>query len=421
MTFVEAVEIAQSSPAKRASYSRVIYIVIGLMLAYSSLEYAFVALGPSGRPFIDFDAFHLAGQLVWRGEINKAYSFASMAPLERSLSGRDDFLPWTYPPQFDLVVALLALLPLGLAYVVFTAGTLAAYLAVLKKIAAQSFVTVLILMCPVILLTLRGGQNGFLTGALIGLLCLGMEARAPWAGAPLGLMIVKPHLAIAFAIYALVNRCWRTVFVAAGVVAATFVLATVLLGPDIWAAFIGGIKEAGAFLEQGLYQLPRMVSPYAAVRSFNFPAWAAGGAQFLTAIAALGLVARAGRRFSRKQSLGLTAIASPLISPYAYDYDLPILGVGLALLLPALTRVATDRERLALYVLVIFAGGFGMICEDAPVSLAGFALLGVLGLTRRLLQRSAQAPHDSAHKPFELRDAVCADGSTIAAPTQSAL
>ena len=98
---------------------------------------------------------------MWRGSIEKAYHFVTMFQLEKSLSSSDTFQPWTYPPQFDLLVAPLGLLPLGLAYSVFMIGTLAAYLATLRRIAAENFVSVLILLAPVIVITVRCGQNGF--------------------------------------------------------------------------------------------------------------------------------------------------------------------------------------------------------------------------------------------------------------------
>ena len=59
------------------------------------------------------------------------------------------------------------------------------------------------------------------------------------------------------------------------------------------------------------------------------------------------------------QVLGLMALASLLVSPYAYDYDLPIGGIALALLMPDLLRLTTERERVALFGLSCFACLFG--------------------------------------------------------------
>jgi hypothetical protein len=405
MTFVEMVEIARSSPAKRATYFKVILLIVALVLISAAAEFSGLKVRPGAHKLVDFDDFYIAGQLVWRGAIGQAYHFVTMLQLQKPFSDSDSFMPWTYPPQFDLLVAPLALLPMGLAYSVFTIGTLAAYLATLKRVAAENFVPVLILLTPVIVITVRCGQNGFLTGMLIGLTCLGLQSRKSLAGLPLGLMIIKPHLAVAFAVYTLVDRRWGTALVAAVTVAATSALATALLGPAVWVAFLDGAKEARIFLEHSLYPLFRMVSIYAVVSSLGFPTLVASTAQILTAILALATVVLASRQFSPRQALGVTAIATLLISPYAYDYDLLILGIGSGLLLPDLVSLGTDRERLALYVSILFIGIFSIvqsviapesgadktIGKDADhLSLGGLALVTILVLTWRILLRSHQ-------------------------------
>jgi glycosyl transferase family 87 len=399
MTFVDVIEIARFSATKRANYFRIVFSIIALVLIWTAAEFSGVQLRAK-HTLVDFDVFYIAGQLVWRGTIEQAYHFATMLQLQKSFSGSNAFMPWTYPPQFDLLLAPLALLPLGLAYSVFMVGTVAAYLATVRRIAADNLVPVLILLAPLIVITIRCGQNGFLTGTLIGLTCLGLRAGSPLAGLPLGLMVIKPHLAIAFAVYTLVNRQWGTVVVAAMTVAATTALATVLLGPAVWPAFLDGVKEARVFLEHGFYPLFRMISVYAVVRSFGFSAFVATTAQFLVAILALGTVVLASLQLSRRQSLGVTAIATLLISPYAYDYDLLTFGVGLALLLPDLISLGTRRERLAFYALSLFIGVFSLIQislesasakeieQDAHLSLGGIALVAILALTYRILRRS---------------------------------
>jgi hypothetical protein len=402
MTFVEVIEIAKSSATKRALYFRAILIVIALVLIPTAAELWGVQFRAESHKLLDFDGFYIAGQLVWRGAIEKAYHFATMFQLEKSLSSSDAFQPWTYPPQFDLVVAPLGLLPLGLAYSVFMIGTIAAYLATLRRIATENFVPVLILLAPVIVITVRCGQNGFLTGTLIGLTCIGLQTGRSLAGLPLGLMIIKPHLAVAFAVYTLVNRRWGTALVAATTVAATSALATVLLGPAVWTAFLDGVTEARVFLEHGFYPFFRMISLYAVVRTFGFSAFVATTAQILVAIFALGMVLLASRQLSPRQSLGVAAIATLLISPYAYDYDLLILGIGLGLLLPDMTDLGTERERVALYALILFTGIFSIaqtvvlsestsnkvIGEDMGLSLGGLALVAILIITWRILRRS---------------------------------
>ncbi|PVE25241.1 hypothetical protein DC522_06850 [Microvirga sp. KLBC 81] len=359
------------------------------------------------RPPTDFDVFYLVAQMVWRGEIIQAYSFATMGPLQEALSGEKVFMPWTYPPQFNLIVAALAFLPLGTAYTLFTAITLVAYLAMLKAVAGRHFTLLLFLLFPAITVTMVCGQNGFLTGTLIGLTCLGLQRRSALAGLPLGLMIIKPHLAVAFAVYTLLSRSWGAATVAAATILATSALATLLLGPEIWAALLAGVQEAKGYLEQGLYPLYRMVSPYAVLRSFGAPSFAGMVAQLVSAVFSLVVVFLAWRRgFPVRRTLGLAAVASLLVSPYAYDYDLPIYGIGLALLMPDILRLGRPLEQALVFGLSFATGGFGLLLsqlkltlttEDMYLSVAGLTLAATLGLLWRIVNRDR--PDASLHEP----------------------
>jgi hypothetical protein len=356
----------------------------------------------ASKAFVDFDVFYIVAQLIWFNELEQAYSFSTMGVVQEAIAGKKIFMPWTYPPQFDLLLAPLAFLPVGIAYSLFTGGTMIVYLATLRAIAGKSFIPTLLLLLPVITITMACGQNGFLTGTLIGLTCLGVQRGWSLAGVPLGLMVIKPHLAVAFALYTLVARHWSIAFVAAVTVTTTSALATTLLGLGVWVAFLAGVKEAAGFLENGLYPLFRMVSPYAVLRTFGFSAAIALAAQILVAVLSLTIVFLARHRgFSVRQSLGLTAIASLLISPYAYDYDLPIYGIGVALLLPDLIRIGTRLEQFGFYSLSLLAGLTGLAQtqmeisftnnpangESLPVSLAGLALVALLGLAWRIVAR----------------------------------
>ena len=411
MTFVETIECARESTEKRAVYFRAVLFMLVLVLVPTAAGFSGVHFRPGPQKPLDFDGFFLTGQLVWRGIIEQAYHYTTLFPLQVSVNKAETFLPWTYPPQFDLVVALFALLPKGLAYSVFMIGTLTAYLATLKRITAENFVPTLILLVPVIIITVGIGQNGFLTGTLIGLTCLGLQSRRSIAGLPLGLMVIKPHLAVAFAVYTLVNRRWGTALVAAVTIAATSALATVLLGPAVWTAFFDGTKEARIFLNHGFYPLFRMVSVFAAVRSLGVPALLANAAQAVVAMLALGSVVLASRQFSPQRALGITAIATLLISPYEYDYDLMTLGIGLGLLMPDFAKLGMDRERLTIYAFSLFIGIFSIAqtlissasdktLEDNGhyISLGGFLLATIFVVTWRILLRS----HERCSRHIEI-------------------
>jgi glucan phosphoethanolaminetransferase (alkaline phosphatase superfamily) len=203
----------------------------------------------------------------------------------------------------------------------------------------------------------------------------------------------------------LMTRRWAAVVVSTLTVAVTFVMTTMLLGMDILVAFVAGADEARSFLEEGTYPLFRMVSMYSALRSFGFSATTAVTGQAAVAIFVLAVICLAVlRRLPVRQSLGLTAIGSLLISPYAYDYDLPILGVGLSLLMSDILSKGSRWEQAVIlglsFVTCIIGLAQTFLRLKAPIeamakagdnmalSFAGLTLLILLGLICRILMRS---------------------------------
>ncbi|MGY8661491.1 glycosyltransferase family 87 protein [Bradyrhizobium sp. UFLA05-109] len=412
----EALEQIQSSPSRRAIYVRVILAALAAIVIVKTFWFA--RIGPwHFRELADFDAFHIVAQRVWLGDVGEVYRLATFGKMQADVAGgTTGVMPWTYPPQFDLLLAPLALLPVGAAYLMFTALTLALYLVALWAIAREKLAQVLIISFPALVVTIGCGQNGFLTGALIGLFCLTLQKRAVLAGLALGAMVIKPHLAVAAAVYLLVTRRWTAITAAAAVVLVSSLVCTLIFGPQIWAALVASVRESASYLDQGFYQLFRMISAYAALHTAGIPATGAIWGQIAVAtFALLAVVLSALRGPSPGFALAVTAMASVMISPYAYDYDLPMLGIGLALALPDLDHIASTRERSAMYGLILLAGAYGLALstqasgQQAAPAMAGFALMAVLALLLRWQLRDAAAVRNGSagHLPRSaLRDAL---------------
>jgi Glycosyltransferase family 87 len=400
----ETLEQLQSSPSKRAMYVRVILAALAAIVVVKTFWFA--RLGPwQIRELADFDAFHIVAQRVWLGDVGEVYRLATFGKMQaEAAGGATGVMPWTYPPQFNLLLAPLAFLPVWAGYLLFTAGTLALYLLTLRTSAGPNFAQVLIVLFPALAVTIGCGQNGFLTGALIGLFCLNLQKRPVLAGLALGALIIKPHLAIAATIYLLATRRLAAIVAAAIVVLASSLVCTLIFGPQIWSALIGSIKETAGYLGQGNYQLFRMISAYAALHTVGIPAIGAFWGQMIVgALALLAVMLGVFRGVSGAFALGVTAIVSVMISPYAYDYDLPMVGIGLALTGRELVRIASTRERSVLYAGVLLAGAYGLLLstrtadQHAALAVGGFALMAMLALLIRLLLRSeAHAPLPSA-------------------------
>ena len=369
-----------------------------------------------GADLTDFHVFYAASEAIRNGAFADAYHYISMQRIELALAGKRGFLPWSYPPQFGMVVAPFAYMPLAAAYFVFTAGTLTAYLVVLRRLAGPAFLGVLLILLPCLVLNMSTGQNGFLSGSLVGLFCLATLNRSAWAGAPLGLMVIKPHLVIGLGAYVVLRRKWRVVLAALGVIAVTAVLATMCFGLQVWAAFLSGLAETRLFLEVGIYPLYRMASVYASFRSFGASPAVALIAQSLSAIVALSIVLVAALSdLPIKTQLGLAILGSLLFSPYLYDYDLTLLGVAFALLAPHLSTHASKRI-LAIIVffstlstasgiaastaMVIQFGPEGAPNPNAAATVGGIALVALLGSVMWTLRdQLAWTPRERAN-PF---------------------
>ena len=398
--FARAMELALSSDPKRAMYTRSTLIALSIVLVLKVCWFSRLGFGGI-RELADFDTFYVAAQRVWLGDIDQAYQFLKFAEMQRQANPGAGILLWTYPPQFALLVAPLAFLPVGLAYLAFTATTLGFYLLTLRSIARSYFALLLVLLFPTLANTVGIGQNGFLTGGLMGVACMAFSNRQVVAGLALGSMVIKPHLAVALAVYTLLTRRWIVALVAGAVVLASSLAATVLLGPGIWNAFLEGVRESGIFLEKGVYPLHRMISPYGALRSAGLPSWAAFAAQGTVAILSIAAIMFAIRcGFASRSTLGFVAMVSVLISPYAYGYDLPVLGIGLALLLPEIVQFGSERERATIYGLIFIAEIYGLLqafrlqlqdgsdYHEHMLSISGIALVLAVILVFRILLRS---------------------------------
>lgn len=189
-----------------------------------------------------------------------------------------------------------------------------------------------------------------------------MLRAKPWSGVPLGLMILKPHLAITLSCAILLQQRWRIIAVAALTSALVVALSTWLLGPQIWMAFLNATREAKIFLTEGYYPLFRMVSVYAGVRSLGMPASIAASVQFAVAMVMMGIVTWvAFKPHPLRTKLGLAVLTAPFITPYAYDYDLCLLGIAFALLGPAIAHALSEREQFAVLLLSLCGTAAGFL------------------------------------------------------------
>lgn len=397
-----------------------------LMLCLAAFA-AFMAVAYQQRPDhgwnpSDFDIFHLAGQTVWLGSFGDAYRSEAFFALQSETSTVPSTMPWTYPPQFGLVAATLAVLPVWLAYLVFTSASLGAYLLLLRRIAGPHFPTLVLTLLPVLMVGIWTGQNGFLTGSLVGLFALLALRGSARAGLPLGLMVIKPHLAVGLGILLLLSRRWGWLVQAVGVTAGTALLATLAFGAGIWPAFLDGVRESKALLAEGSYSLHRMTSAYSVLRSLDIDAQVALGLHLGLALCGLAMVqVVVVRRWQLRRVLAVATLSSQMVSPYIYDYDMTLLGVALALAAPDFAAVARRLFPLALVLtwfacLYAYASGWatyrryldqaGVGWEERPPALSGLAVLALIVLLLAVMHRAQRGEEGSRPRQPSLAGAA---------------
>lgn len=345
-----------STAMQRTLLKKVIIGLICALMAIQAVSFQNPSLVGRDADVTDLSAYYVTGKLVNEGRASDAYHWPTVMQEQARRFGHVEFMPWAYPPQVTLATGMLGLLPISLAYLFFAGLSFWAFLTVLKRVAGPWSTAALVVVLPALFVNARCGQSGFLIASIMGcvLLWLGSEHRR--AGLALGAMLFKPHLGIALGLMALLARRWTTLAVAFGVVVVTSVIVGIVLGWPIWEAYLRATATAGEYLRAGFYPLARMTSAYAAARGAGLGASTAFALQAICAVFVLGALAlavRAGMARHRLQALAI--VASLLVSPYNYDYDMVALALAVGLIAPDILARCSTAEAFGLTALTWLA------------------------------------------------------------------
>ena len=312
-------------------------------------------------PPIDFVSFWSAARLVLEGNVLAVYDYQP--------SGFGRLMPIAYPPPFLLWIAPFGLIGFGLAFLVWTVVTGALY------VAAAGAPRRIAMAAPPALSNGLVGQNGFLTAGifLLGLRCL--PAR-PWiAGLILGLLVIKPQLAVLLPIALIAGR-HRTALIGAAVsAAAALALAAMVFGVQAYAGFAEVLAQYSQLLERGRWPWNELASVFALVRWFGASGSVALAIQLCAAIAAAAAVWVAWRQ-DWEAKVPVVAAATLLVSPYLYTYDAVLLVAPLAWLAsrkPGWTAAIWCLSLLPLLRILGYAGPNG-IALAAAVSVIALSI-----------------------------------------------
>ena len=296
-------------------------LLIGLAsLALLAVAWA-QAQGPQGS---DFLAFWGGGRAVLFGFPEFAYDLAWQERTQTS-AGFDGWYAFVNPPPFLFLAAPFAALPYPAAWIAWVVLTYAAWAWV--SVRALPRLWPLVLVFPGALIAAGHAQNGFVTGALlVGGVAL-LDRRPLMAGALLGALIVKPHLALLVPFWLAAGGRWRAFAAAAASAAGLLLLSWLAFGTNAMIGYVNSWQASAAIMRAADADfLLRMATPYAQVRLFAGET-AALVVSGVIALAMLALVVLSGRRFGGDAMAGgaLMLAATALASPYLFNYDLPFL------------------------------------------------------------------------------------------------
>lgn len=344
-----------------------IYLVSGLASAWRIEGPGLTGAGlPLGRDFI---AFWSASSLALAGAPAAVFDLAKLHAAESAAVGAPVAITaWHYPPTFLLAVLPLAAMPYISALVLWLVAPLMALWFVLRRLFDTPLLAAALLLFPAVALCLVSGQNGVMTAALIAGALLALDARPVLAGILFGLLTYKPHLAALVFPALAFGRYWRTLYAALATGTAMVVLSLIVFGAQPWLAFFGNLDLLARIVDGGSVPWTRMPTVYAAARVLGLDATVARLLQTAaTAAVVMALCAIWHRRAPLAWRGSALAIALPLATPYAFDYDLVVLVLPLAWLFgDALREKASPIEEIllllawaapALFWVIAMAGG----------------------------------------------------------------
>jgi len=340
-----------------------------------------------GRDFVNV---YTSGALALQGRLDMLYDVAAYQAFQPGLFGAElRFHNYSYPPVTLLYTWLFALLPYPVAWLGWLAGTGALFWRAarpyLRDAGLPGWVAIL---APAAVVNLWAGHYGFLVGALWLFAWRLLPSRPALAGVLIGLMVVKPHLALLAPLVLMWRREWIAIAGAASTALGLVALSAAIFGAELWITWLTDTARLQAAMvdDVGAFYLTMMPTLTPALALVGVPTLAAAIVQAVVGTAAVVLLLRRLPHDSGEAGLA-TATATFLVLPYAFAYDMTAAGLaGLILFRRSLDRDQTPGFRLAAGAAAFVPMGVMFLnvvhLPLAPL-LVGFQLLVLLGLIRR--------------------------------------
>jgi len=391
-------------------------VVVGclaLIIVYAALMIgaAFAikdGLMPTGDPAgQDFSNFYAAGELIAQGRPADVYPLPTFqAQLEKDHPGIRATYVWNYPVPASLFVVALPSLPYLTAMIGWTALSLAGLALAASILARHRLAWLVALAAPAAFWDAWHHQVGCLSAILLALGFYHGARNRLSGGALIGMMIIKPHLAVAAPFVFLAGRRWAAIG-AAGVVSLGLCLVSYLVfGPEPWRAFFHYAPRGREMLEGSGQLQSLMPSVFVATRMLGAPLTLAYGLHITGAVIAVTMAVLVWIKSTDPRVRTAAALcACGLISPYTFAYDSTLTGLAVAALVGVDEQRPLPRGSTGILTLVWFwplpAAAVAFLSQlqlgwAAPAALLAVTVAHALGLDARNpdhLSSASEAPY----------------------------
>ncbi len=286
----------------------------------------------------DFSVFYVAGLMVSDERYDALYQSDSFAAAREQIFTPLDGgkLFFNYPPTAFLLFLPMSKLPYMPSYGLWILLMLTGTALTVYAFTRSKLLTAASLMSPAFLWCIITGQLGFLATIIMGSgLYMLTKGHKMTAGIVLGLLIIKPHMALALPICLIATKQWRTIF--GGIISSvTLTLISLLLfGPEPWTALAtqlsnnitGHLSAHGGIAD-------RIPTLFVTMMRLTDNETISASIHALGAIIAIASTIYIWRRSYDTTARLITLFVTPaLISPYYFDYDLTGLGLVFAVMM----------------------------------------------------------------------------------------
>lgn len=327
-----------------AVYSGAMLILYAVFFAlWAQVSDGFTA-GDLPKPGVDFSVFWSASHAMLHGPAWQVYDYTHFEKIQKTLFQypRGGFLPWLYPPTFLLLVRPFALMPPVVAYFLFIGlSTLLFVFAALgvsrlaSSMSRPGHAWLFVAASPCVFVAAVVGQNSLLTAGLAALAVHWLIRHPARAGVCIGLLAMKPQMALLFPFVLIAARAWRTLSVAALSVSLFSMLGVITSGAQSLPLFLAGTKLAREIvLEHRRDYWLASPSPFAVLREGGAPLALAYAGQVCVALIAIVAVCHVWMqtRDARLRAAAL-CVATLVANPYVWGYELAWSGIAVACLM----------------------------------------------------------------------------------------